>query len=565
MHRKVKSLSRATSVPSLNTLELDQKLSLSSSQLTTRNTTATNTATTRTSTNTDAKSEETEEDDIRYGQKNGRKVIVSGTLDRLIESLADETYIQDQDYVKNFIITHQYFTTSEIFLKKLFDRFNMQIPEGVTGEQLENFERTRSFIRIRVINVVKKWVETCFSDFQTNPALLPSLHHHLDLIKDEHPNIVQFVRRTVDDMMNGDGAIHNRQANGEVPRPRVSIEIDKKNEEDLRFFDFSSCEVARQLTLVESSLFRLIPKDEFLNKGFNDPKVAPNLHTMINRFNLATAWIGSEILSVQDLRRRTAVLAKFLKIGKRYKDMNNFNGVMEIYSSLSLTPVSRLRQTWAGLSEKHRKIFAELEDLVNPSNNYSKYRQIIKTVQPPVLPFQGVYLTDLTFIEENTNRLTNGLVNFDKMQMLGRLIDEVLYFQSVRYKFEEVPKLRDWLTNRQSSSYTNEELYSRSKLLEPSTSSPTSYSPASSSPTSPPASKKSWFKSVRFPSVKELLNTEDYNFMRKSDKKVGRKRNSFSPRSTTISVVNTNQSLFTNTNANQSPIGVVEEQKETNN
>lgn len=39
---------------------------------------------------------------------------------------------------------------------------------------------------------------------------------------------------------------------------------------------------------------------------------------------------------------------------------------------------------------------------------------------PPAVPYLGMYLTDLAFIEEGTPNFTEeGLVNFSKMRMVG--------------------------------------------------------------------------------------------------------------------------------------------------
>jgi len=48
--------------------------------------------------------------------------------------------------------------------------------------------------------------------------------------------------------------------------------------------------------------------------------------------------------------------------------------------------------------------------------NFGNYRDALKMASPPCIPFLGLYLTDLTFIEDgNKNHLGNGeFINFDK-------------------------------------------------------------------------------------------------------------------------------------------------------
>lgn len=58
-----------------------------------------------------------------------------------------------------------------------------------------------------------------------------------------------------------------------------------------------------------------------------------------------------------------------------------------IISGLGHGAVSRLRQSWDKLPGKYQRVFSELQQLMDPSRNMSKYRQLISTEQsqPPIV------------------------------------------------------------------------------------------------------------------------------------------------------------------------------------
>ena len=68
------------------------------------------------------------------------------------------------------------------------------------------------------------------------------------------------------------------------------------------------------------------------------------------------------------------------------------------------------------LGKREHQILEELKELMSYRRNFGDYRGVIKTAKPPCIPFLGLYLTDLTFIEDgNKDFLANSeFINFDK-------------------------------------------------------------------------------------------------------------------------------------------------------
>lgn len=58
-----------------------------------------------------------------------------------------------------------------------------------------------------------------------------------------------------------------------------------------------------------------------------------------------------------------------------------------IVSGLGHGAVSRLRASWEKLPSKYQRLFSDLQELMDPSRNMSKYRQLVASeqTQPPIV------------------------------------------------------------------------------------------------------------------------------------------------------------------------------------
>jgi len=128
---------------------------------------------------------------------------------------------------------------------------------------------------------------------------------------------------------------------------------------------------------------------------------------------------------------------------KLNKPYNNFNAVMEIIAGLNSSSVHRLKHTFAALPQRTTAIFTELSDLVQRTQNYQKLRNAIHSCSPPCIPYLGLYLTDLTFIEDgNKDSTESGLINFFKRKQIANVIREIIQYQQTPYCLEPVPVIQ---------------------------------------------------------------------------------------------------------------------------
>jgi hypothetical protein len=102
-----------------------------------------------------------------YERLEGGKLRVhAGTLEKLVEQLAVADAIPDWDFIEDFLVTFRYFTTGEDLLARLVARYAYELPETLDAEARETALKWKGPVQIRVINVLKKWLETHFYDFE---------------------------------------------------------------------------------------------------------------------------------------------------------------------------------------------------------------------------------------------------------------------------------------------------------------------------------------------------------------------------------------------------------------
>ncbi|KAF2070578.1 hypothetical protein CYY_008109, partial [Polysphondylium violaceum] len=189
---------------------------------------------------------------------------------------------------------------------------------------------------------------------------------------------------------------------------------------------------------------------------------------MIGIFNQCSKWISSEIVGEKSSKTRVKKLKFFIKIAQHCYDMCNFNGLMLIISGLSCSSVTRLKGTWGALSSRRRERFDTLERFVNMEGNFKQYRMLLSEIPQgtPCIPFVGLYLMDLTFIDEGNPAFIGegNLINFVKKRLEANLILRFMAFKNTHYCFESVPFIQDLLLN--STPLSEKELYDRSVAIE---------------------------------------------------------------------------------------------------
>lgn len=256
---------------------------------------------------------------------------------------------------------------------------------------------------------------------------------------------------------------------------------------------FDPFDIARQLTLIDNELFCKINTEEFMDLNFASKKrklgMAQNVAAMTLNTNKLSALVGDSILRHGlNAKQRKNILKQWIKIGDKCLELGNFNSLLTIVSALQSVSIMRLRKTWEMLSPRWQALFASLKAIVLPEKNFVAYRSRIRQQDIPCVPYLGVYLTDLTFIEEGNadKRLyipqggadgqaaaapSVSVINFDKHARTAKIIGEIQRFQ-IPYRLQPVKELQQWLhmeMDRAQSLISEDSngLWRRSCIVEP--------------------------------------------------------------------------------------------------
>ncbi|MBE3043481.1 hypothetical protein IMZ48_13100 [Candidatus Bathyarchaeota archaeon] len=426
--------------------------------------------------------------------------VTGGSLAALVERMTAHDSTPDAMFVSTFYLTFRLFCTPVELAQTLIDRFEYVVDAPhVTGP-----------VRLRVYNVLKGWLESHWRDETDREALdlivpfaevklaavIPSAGRRLLELAQRVSNEMSLVPRLVSSMakMTQTQSVYTPADTPMSPpiisRSQVnSLVTWKSGGASPTILDFDPLELARQLTIKQMNVFCSILPEELLASQWmkNGGVDAPNVKAMSALSTDLSNLVAETILHYSEVKKRAAVIKQWIKIAHQCYELHNYDGLMAIICSLNSSTISRLRRTWDAISPKRREMLRTLQAVVEPSQNNKVLRGRLHDHVPPCLPFLGMYLTDLTFVDigNAATKQLHGLgpgddesagfnvVNFDKHTRTAKIIGELQRFQ-IPYRLQEVPEMQDWMGTQIARVRLSEQpdnvqvsYYRKSLLLEP--------------------------------------------------------------------------------------------------
>ncbi|KAI8364223.1 ras guanine nucleotide exchange factor domain-containing protein [Blakeslea trispora] len=400
--------------------------------------------------------------------------VKGGTLHSLVQYMTQHDQL-DSNFNSTFLLTYRSFCTTEELFEELFNRYQLPPPEGMTSDEYEKWkEKKLKLVRLRVFNIIKSWLETYFNEEEDRHILI-SINHFTetvisDTMKFGAEQLTKLIKKRM--MSEESGQIRKMKLNfrtGEMPVP-----ILPKNMKHIKLLEVDPLELARQLTVMDFKLYNRIKPVECLDKNWGKADlgdyIAVNIKASIEHSNQVTAWVTDSILSKDNVKKRATVMKHWILVAERCRSLQNFNTCMAILSAFDNGSIGRLKRTWELMSTRTMAILQNIRKLMGANRNFSEYRELIKKINPPCIPFLGIYLQDLTFIDDGNSNLlkkSNNLINFSKRMKTAEVIRDLQQYQSTHYMLSAVPDLQEFIKTHLHSSREDEELYNLSLKLEP--------------------------------------------------------------------------------------------------
>jgi len=246
-----------------------------------------------------------------------------------------------------------------------------------------------------------------------------------------------------------------------------------KSSKQLKLLEIEPLELARQLTLMESQLYQKIKPMECLQRSREQrTENVDNITTVIQTSNRIADWVAESVLSRTDSRRRAGTVKHLISVADRCRTLNNFSTTIAITSGLNTPPIRRLKRTWEQVNQPSMAQFGACEMTIDSNKNFTKYRQLMANVNPPCVPFIGVFLSTLQFIQDgNPDNLPGNLVNFRKRQKASEVINDIKRWQAQSFNFQPIPSviayINEQLNQHRDTRASGERFWAISLELEP--------------------------------------------------------------------------------------------------
>lgn len=305
-----------------------------------------------------------------------------------------------------------------------------------------------SQIRMNLLNIMEIWMSNYWpGDFSRNPELIVFMISFLDYIVQPMEGF-KFKADCLRNLLQEQYRQYNTVT---IPITRKVRAVSTSASSLGQFIlDVDPLDIAKHLCLQNQELYKKIQARELLDKAWTRSDRLETSHHVVELtelFNRITAWASTCIVLQTKLKTRVKILDRFIHIALHCKELNNFHSLVALIGALRDPGVNRCRKTWRALPLKLQNLFEDLVNIISIQGNWMTYRELLTLAtknSSPCVPYIGVFLKDLVFVEDGIPAYTSEteqIINFEKHRKIHKIIRRLCDFQDIPYTFIPVPAI----------------------------------------------------------------------------------------------------------------------------
>eukprot|EP01119_Soliformovum_irregulare_P003834 TRINITY_DN14892_c0_g1_i1.p1 TRINITY_DN14892_c0_g1~~TRINITY_DN14892_c0_g1_i1.p1 ORF type:complete len:885 (+),score=190.49 TRINITY_DN14892_c0_g1_i1:33-2687(+) len=360
------------------------------------------------------------------------------TLNQLVVRLTPNQYVPDPFTSEVFLRMYKTFTTTENLVRKMLERYDVPScpnPNSTFEDQEQWRKNVVNPIQLRVCKILKLLIDNNYNDLSPDVIRLLKVFAKGSQCFDPTGTLSNSLKNSFKKAL-GVNPVQSMRPGFKPPSMKIKKHF-KGNSGDI-LDDVSTKDLAEQLCLLEFEFFKEIKPEEWMKPG--DKANKQRTDEMIEHFNIISIWVQEYILSAEKVRSRARRMERFIRVAVKLRELNNFETMMAIISSLSDSAIFRLNFTKAEVSKDLLKKHEELQELMSGERGYIRYREALKEVTCPCVPYIGVHRRDLIYhAETDQSKTKDDVVDFKRKTYIYNIVKEIQRWQSTPYTFPTIP------------------------------------------------------------------------------------------------------------------------------
>ncbi|XP_023606099.1 ras-GEF domain-containing family member 1B isoform X4 [Myotis lucifugus] len=362
--------------------------------------------------------------------------LLSGSLEALIQHLVPNVdYYPDRTYIFTFLLSSRLFMHPYELMAKVCHLC-------VEHQRLNDPNSDKNQIRKiapKILQLLTEWTETFPYDFRDERMMrnLKDLAHRIASGEETYrKNVQQMIQCLIRKLaaLSQYEEVLAKISSTSTDRLTVIRTKPQSIQRDIITVCSDPYTLAQQLTHIELERLNYIGPEEFVQafvqkdpldndkSCYSERKKTRNLEAYVEWFNRLSYLVATEICMPVKKKHRARMIEYFIDVARECFNIGNFNSLMAIISGMNMSPVSRLKKTWA------------------------KVKTAKFDVLEIVIPFFSLLIKDIYFLNEGcANRLPNGHVNFEKFWELAKQVSEFMTWKQVECPFERDRKILQYL------------------------------------------------------------------------------------------------------------------------